>query len=567
MRIRRRIGVVAVTCIVVMSGGTGANLPAHAAAKQALPVIDVDYLYRQLWFMSMHYLQRVSGFDGDPRQPLAVTNLPPYVNGWQEFYTHWKGEVRSLDSMGPMAPYVTIADHYFRVLSFPFDSDVAEATIPGAGCPGQRVLLAGHPDSTPGLNTQNGSAYDDTSGVTMGMAEFQALLRWYQANGTWPRRTIKIGLFDAEETGLNGSYYYAANLIPRGPQGQYVLVANMDQNGMEYPAYHLGTTHYTSDLVNGVGPWYTNINSSPLKENSIYSGKSWKNIQANMAAIEHFRQALADSVAEAFHVLGQKYGFTVPLENPIEGGRQVSAYTESDRERYSPVQDDTIGRTDQVPFLQLGIPGYGVLGAYDSNAKENPYPEQLPVKPTIPQYAGYDTPRDTIQHLNLMTSGLPAGPFTGDLTYPDAGTQELRRAVELPATWTDYLVSRQEYGGAVKRPSGPVAYFETDPVLPKGMTVTFDASFSVDPSSSGGLTYAWTFGDGTHATGIRVTHTYKHSIFADVRLVVKDRAGHVGTYRQAVAVGKDAGKAPATDPCGLLSSSETRAVQSANGVR
>ena len=34
------------------------------------------------------------------------------------------------------------------------------------------------------------------------MAEFQALLRWYQANGTWPKRTIKVGLFDAEETGL-----------------------------------------------------------------------------------------------------------------------------------------------------------------------------------------------------------------------------------------------------------------------------------------------------------------------------------------------------------------------------
>ena len=39
----------------------------------------------------------------------------------------------------------------------------------------------------------------------MTMAEFQALLRWYEANGTWPDRTLKIALFDAEETGLNGS--------------------------------------------------------------------------------------------------------------------------------------------------------------------------------------------------------------------------------------------------------------------------------------------------------------------------------------------------------------------------
>src|SRR5262249_44317632 len=164
-----------------------------------------------------------------------------------------------------MASYLSVSDHYFRVRfspisaqffgirQMPYDSDVAEVTIPGASCPGQRVLLAGHPDSTPpfgGLVSQlidtgqlkeamrllyssnlgNGSAYDDTSGVTMGMAEFQALLKWWNANGTWPARTLKIGLFDAEETGLNGSFYYTTHLIPKGPQGQYVLVANMDQN-------------------------------------------------------------------------------------------------------------------------------------------------------------------------------------------------------------------------------------------------------------------------------------------------------------------------------------------------
>ncbi|HJP66859.1 MAG TPA: M28 family peptidase [Actinomycetota bacterium] len=530
-------------------------------------MIDVDYLYRQLWYMSVHYLARYSGFDGDPRTPLAITNLPPEVNGWQEFYAHWKGEMQSERSMGPMARYVTVADHYFHTLVFaPYDSDVAEVTLPGATCPGRRVLLAAHPDGTPGLNTQNGSAYDDTSGVTMGMAEFQALLRWYQANGTWPKRTIKIGLFDAEETGLFGSYYYAEHLIPKGPQGQYVMVANMDQNGMEYPAYHLGTTHYTSDLVNGVGPWRTNINASPLRQNDIYTGDDWKRIQRNLPAIRRFRQALDDSVKLAFQVLGRKYGFTVPLENPIEFGRQVSAYTESDRLAYSPVQDDTLGRTDQVPFVALGIPGYGVLGAFDSTETENPYPEQLPVKPTIPQYAGYDTPRDTIFHLNLMTAGRPFGAFTGDLTFPDAGTQELRRALELPATWTDYLVSRPEYGGAVLRPSGPVAYFETDPVQPDGPTVTFDAGFTADPGGHGGLTFAWTFGDGGKATGMRVTHTFKGARFADVRLVVRDRSGRIGTYRQAVALGAHPGRVPATPACGLLSSAEANAVLRANGL-
>ena len=60
-----------------------------------------------------------------------------------------------------------------------------------------------------GGNWGNGSMYDAGSGEAMGMAEVQALLRWYQANGTYPKRTIKIGLFDNEEGGLVGSGFYS----------------------------------------------------------------------------------------------------------------------------------------------------------------------------------------------------------------------------------------------------------------------------------------------------------------------------------------------------------------------
>jgi PKD domain-containing protein/peptidase M28-like protein len=388
------------------------------------------------------------------------------------------------------------------------------------------------------------------------MGELQALLRWYAANGTWPARTIKIGLFDAEEVGLYGSQYYADNLIPQGPQGQYVLVANMDQNGMEYPAYHLGTSHYTSNPTGDTGPWRTNINASPLKENDIYTGDDWKRIQANMPAIQHFRQALTDSVSQAFDVLGHKHGFKVPLENPIENGATAPAYSAADQARYSPVQDDTLGRTDQVPFVARGIPGFGVLGAFDSNAQESPYPQQVPLQPPIDQYAGYDTPRDTIQHLNLMTSGLPLG---------DPGSAELRAALELPATWTSYLVSRSEYGGSAPRPNGPLAYFETGPVKPAGNGVTFDASFS-RAVGGGSLSYAWSFGDGTFATGKSVTHTFGHPGFVDVRLVVRDSRGRTSSYRQAVAVGGDTSSPPQTPACGKLSSAEVNAVLRGSGM-
>jgi hypothetical protein len=522
---------------------------ADSTGGQPYPVVNTQYIYDQDRYMSENYRNRISGGDGDPRT--GTGNLPPLLNGWQEFYAHWKEQMTSPAVMGSWSPYLFVRDHYFKTTGVPFDSDVREVTIPGASCPGERVLLASHPDGTPGLNTNNGSAYDDTSGVVMGIGELQALLRWYAANGTWPARTLKVGLFDAEETGLNGSYYYAGNLLPAGPQGKYVLVANMDQNGIEYPAFHLGTAHYFTNNPGGYnGPWRTNINASPLTKNDIYP--DFKPIAANMTAIKQFRADLADSVSLAFARLGERHGFKVPLENPLEGGATTPAYQPGDVAKYSPVQDDTLGRTDQVPFVEKGIPGFGVLGAYDSNDKESPYPNRVPLKPPINQYAGYDTPRDNIQHLNLMTSGTTGG---------SGGSAELKAALELPATWTTYLVTRKAYGGVAVRPRGPVAYFETTPVQPTktDATITFDATGSVDTASRG-LSYYWDFGDGTTARGAAVKHTYTKPIYADVRLVVRDVKGHTFGYRQAVPVLGTKAPAPTTASCGVLSAAETHAV-------
>ena len=71
-----------------------------------------------------------------------------------------------------------------------------------------------------------------------------------------------------------------------------------------------------------------------------------------------------------------------------------------------------------------------------------------------------------------------------------------------------------------------------------------------------GLRYYWDFGDGTHAVGQRVTHTYRGPVFADVKLAVRAGASW-GLYRQAVAVDRPSDPAPATDPCGTFSASES----------
>jgi hypothetical protein len=670
-----------------------ADRPGHGA--QARPVVDNDFLYNELYYLSTHFIFRVAGADGSLEDASDPNNLAANYNGAREFYQWFGAELTNPadDHMGPLGRFMTAKDHIYPTRIWQLNDETV--TIPGQSCAGQAVLIAGHNDSTPtsvnvangaaagsptpmtsmrGGNWGNGSAYDAGSGEAMGMAEVQALLRWYAANGTYPKRTIKIGLFDNEEGGLVGSGYYSqtnvaalatapaagdtnlkvvstsgvgfaagerllidpfgssetrtitavggagpagggititpalsfphdlgapvsagvadrGGLIPDGPQGQYVMVANMDQNGIEYPARHFGTDHYLNDIVGGgVGPWYTNINAVPLytTPNNLYNATAIQRIQHNLAAVQAFRGATADAVSEAFDVLGQKYNFSMPLENPLRldqvGSTPVNpnqvwtpAYLPADIPRFSPVVDDRTGRTDQVSFIRdWGIPGYGIIGAYDTSTdpavggNENPYPASYASKPTLNQYAPYDTNDDTPEHLNYYASGTTHGP--GGPASPSEG---LKRALELPATWTSYLIAKDQYGGPQAMTRNPVAYFETGPAKPfLTPTVTFDASFSRDGDGrTSGLRYYWDFGDGTTlaTTNPAATHTFGSApAWHDVKLAVK-AGNRWDFYRQAVAVDfvpahfpdpplANEPAPPRTDACGDLTSAEQAAI-------
>src|SRR5205814_799917 len=52
-------------------------------------------------------------------------------------------------------------------------------------------------------------------------------------------------------------------LIPDGPQGGHVMVANIDQKGIQYRARHLGNEHYHHNIARGGGrPRFTTIDAS-----------------------------------------------------------------------------------------------------------------------------------------------------------------------------------------------------------------------------------------------------------------------------------------------------------------
>jgi PKD domain len=718
----------------------GVAPPARSAAGQAAPVVDPAYLYGQLFNLGYDDVYRVSGADGDPRNFADAYNLPSTVNGWQEFWRQFKTQLTDTGAMGSVASFATVSDHYFRRApeqrtnpnyqfdpNYRFDSDDAEVTVPGATCPGVRVLVASHGDLTPvsptitgeinnptgstsavdGFNAarrhitlsnlSNGGAYDDTSGVAMTMGEYQAVMRWYEANHTYPSKTFKVALLDADAGRAKdgtymreGSQYYVQNLIPKGPQGQYAMFAEMNANGASYPAYHFGTQYYWNNVAaGGVGPWHTFITDTPATPNPLYPDTTGS-IAANAAAIAAFDQDLKDAVTAGFAQQSAKYNGSIKQENPLRyngagsapgaisaaaGGPQapqtptVPAYTASDQSTYSPVHPAGTAPEAQIlstedpsaPFWSAGIPGFSVGGVQDTNAVENPYPsttsDAIKATPVIQHLGGtslqignessltagmttlaaaadagatnvkvaaisggtppagfvagqplmIDTGQnlevgqivsvgtagatgtgitlaaplkfahangvpfrvnegqpvgmtgDSVEHLNMWAAGAPHG--IEDESQP---TEELLRALELPATYTALLVSNSKYLGAVDAPKGTVAYFETTPANPKStLTVSFDASFARGADgTTDGLSYYWDFGDGTHATGKTVSHTYTAAQWADAKLVVAKGSDDStwGTYRQAVAVNSPTGAAPATPACGTFSAAERTAL-------
>ena len=101
--------------LLAVAGLVGFTQPTAFAAHRtgpSEPTADVNYEYTQLYDMSSNYLMRYSGDDGPPGDlNPADGNLPPDINGWQEFYQHSSQQVTSPKVMGRFAPDLHVDDH------------------------------------------------------------------------------------------------------------------------------------------------------------------------------------------------------------------------------------------------------------------------------------------------------------------------------------------------------------------------------------------------------------------------------------------------------------------------
>jgi len=792
------------TTVVVSSGGAATDAP--PVSNPAHPVVDANWIYANDWYNATHFIYKRAGSDGCLPGAAScafgtagdANNLPQNYNGTQEFNKWWGdlGTTSTPQPMGELGKWISKRDNIYPQATWQIN--VQELTIPGATCPGQQVMLAYHPDSqnvsAPNTGTSatpytamysgdwgTGSPYDSNMGALMNLEEIGSVLRWHETNGTYPKRTLKSAVYDAELQGLVGSGFYSstgggattltlpassgstkvfvangsklnashtagifdlgqpvaiddantinnivattpdstsgastattlsapasagdttikvtavnsggnnptpfwfvgdtlrieaagdagletatvktvgtagatgtgitlnapltkahasgaatqdvghgidlatplprdlpagttingptAGLISDGPQGQIVGVLNNDQNGINYPALHWGTDHYLNDLVNGgVGPWFNNINATPLvNTGTVYSAAGFARLQANLANVTAFRTNVANAVTQTIHDLGEKYNYSIPVENPLMFKNTGStpdnphpaalpSYLPEDQAKYTPVNDDRTGRTDQVSFGNRGIPSLGNIGVYDSSTNpavggnENPYPASYPNKPGISFLYGQDTMSDNFPNLNFYAGGEVHGP--GGYDKPSEG---LLRGVEFVATYFSYAVASDALGGKTPKPNRPIAFFEQSPKKATATrTVTYDAGFSRDESgSSQGLEYYWDFGDGSapqKTNNPRVTHTFPTQAgWHDVKLLVSKGDGqkttaNVGAYRQVEPINfaptyfpatAPAGEpqppttGPSADPCGQLSSDELASfVATSNG--
>ena len=221
------------TPIIVSSGGAATDAP--PASNPAHPVVDASWIYAKDFYNASHFIYKRAGSDGCLAGATScpfgtagdANNLPQNYNGTQEFNKWWGdlGTSSTAQPNGVLGKWMSKRDHLYPQATYQINTQ--ELTIPGAACPGQQVMLAFHPDSqgvsapNPGTSATpyssmysgdwgTGSPYDSNMGALMNLEEIGSVLRWHETNGTYPKRTIKSAVYDAELQGLVGSGFYSS---------------------------------------------------------------------------------------------------------------------------------------------------------------------------------------------------------------------------------------------------------------------------------------------------------------------------------------------------------------------
>jgi len=477
-------------CIVALALAALVSVaPARAVAPASashlapgdLPAVDPDYVYNQLFTMATRFQHREAGYDA---------HLPPLSNGHDELAAYWTSEMQT-DLAGFGA---TVTRDSFAIAGWPGRPATTpavnvEVTVPGMTHPDQIVIIGCHYDGE-AISTQ--SANDDASGCAIELGVAKAMGAYWHAHSVYPARTLRFVLYDAEEQGLFGSFH-AVNATVNGDLGNVVAMFNEEQSGIGYPLRFLG------NAANPMLPMYAFM--SPLQNNDVYSAQDALSPQQR-AAITNFR-VLAGQAVPAVFAEFQALGYTSLTYHDGNGHPVSLPIFTPDQANNVLLQDDNIAASDQFPFTLAGLPCATFVGNFTYYDRGTPPPWSYP----------YDQPQDTIQLMNVYANGT------------EEKAPALTLALALPGMLTTWMLVQPGILGTAAPDGNPVAAISDVGATSPGKPLALDASASYDPSGSSHLSYFWSFGDGTTATGVSVRHTYSTAGAYTLALTVTSPSG------------------------------------------
>src|SRR5436305_8870265 len=443
----------------------GSAKPTHQRYALAdFPTVDPNYIYDQLFYMATNFQHREAGYDN---------NLPANINGHDEFASYWSQEmVKNLAGFGPQVRIDKFPVQGWQNRPAILPAFNVEVSVPGVSLPEQVVVIGCHYD---GEATSTQSANDDASGCAIELAVAKAMGVYWRSHHTYPARTLRFVLFDAEEQGLYGSFHYLNDTV-NGDVANIVAMFNEEQNGIAYPLRYLG------QLTNPLLPLY--IAMSPLQKSDLYPAQNLLS-QAQIEKTTHFRalmQQAVPAVFQQFQALGF-LGLTYHGSNEQDIAQPIFTV---DQLRNIQLEDDTVGGSDQIPFTLAGVPCATFVGNFT-------YYDNAPPAWSYP----FDQREDTIQLMNTFADGS------------SRKSNALMLALAVPGMLTTWMLNQPDILGQAGADANPIAAISDIGKVQVGQSITLDAKASFDPhNTSTSLTYGWNFGDGTKASGATVSHTY-----------------------------------------------------------
>src|SRR5258708_22790499 len=301
------------------------------------PTVDPGYIYNQLFYMATRFQHRSAGYN---------------INqGHDQFATYWSQEmVRDLQGFAPQVRRDNFPIAGWKGAPATVPAFNVEVSVPGVTHPEQVVVIGCHYD---GQLSSTQSANDDGSGCAIELGVARGLATYWKSHHVYPARTLRFVIFDAEESGLNGSFYYVDNTI-NGDSKNVIAMINEEQNGIAYPLRYLG------QLSNPVLPFY--IFTSPLQNHDFYQGRDKLTPQqrSNITLFNGLMQEAVSAVFEQFRAIGYQ-------ALSYHGGNHPDVLPPiftPDQYNNIPMQAANLAASEEVPFTPAGVPCATTIGNF-----------------------------------------------------------------------------------------------------------------------------------------------------------------------------------------------------------